>query len=62
MFLKWAGVEGNLHQGRHTLGTKAARKGDLKTVMEMLGHRNITTTQIYVHSDKATQRALKDAL
>lgn len=62
-FLKWAGnLEGHLHLGRHTLGTKLVRKTDMITARDALGHSSVTTTQIYTHSDKAAQRAAKDRI
>jgi site-specific recombinase XerD len=35
---------------RHTFGTELYRKSrDIKLVKDMMGHKNISTTEIYVH-------------
>jgi integrase len=38
-----------LHDLRHTFGTQAIRKFALHEVQRMMGHRHISTTEIYVH-------------
>jgi integrase len=38
-----------LHDLRHTFGTRAIRKFPLHEVQRMMGHRHISTTEIYVH-------------
>jgi site-specific recombinase XerD len=45
------------HKYRHTFGTRLSDAGvDINKIKEMLGHENITTTQIYAH---VTQKAIR---
>ncbi|MEG1255666.1 tyrosine recombinase XerC [Clostridium sp.] len=46
------------HKLRHTSATLLHKHGgvDIKTLQEILGHENISTTQIYVHVDDETLR------
>ena len=43
--------QASAHWLRHTAGTHQSDKMDLKTVRDNLGHTNIATTSIYLHTE-----------
>jgi integrase len=46
------------HRLRHTMATELAASKDIRTLQELLGHTNITTTMQYVHPDMDRMRNL----
>ena len=46
------------HRLRHTMATELAASKDIRTLQELLGHTNISTTMQYVHPDMDRMRNL----
>lgn len=57
-----AGVKASSHILRHTFATHTLRVGDLQSTKDLLGHADIRTTQIYLHSDPERLRVVTDRL
>ena len=50
------------HVLRHTFGTKLMRVTDIRTVQELLGHKRLTSTQVYTHPNEDDKKQAIDQL
>ena len=58
--IRRAGLEHNgltPHGLRHHFGSQLVKAGvDVATIADLMGHSNISTTSVYLHSDSAAKR------
>lgn len=50
------------HTLRHTFGTRVLRKSNIRIAQQLLGHKSITSTQIYTHPNSDERKAAIDAI
>lgn len=50
------------HMLRHTFGTRVLRKSNMRVTQELLGHRRISSTQIYTHPNNQDKKDAIDGL
>lgn len=50
------------HILRHTFGTRLMRSSNIRVVQELLGHRSITSTQVYTHPNTEDMKKAIDSM
>ncbi|GAH96402.1 unnamed protein product, partial [marine sediment metagenome] len=50
------------HILRHTFATRLMSKTSMRVVQELLGHKNLSSTQIYTHPNNADLQEAIDSL
>lgn len=54
--------QASTHWMRHTAGSHLSEKADIKVVRDNLGHANISTTSIYLHSEDDARHDATEAV
>ena len=60
--IKAIGRSVNPHMLRHTFATRLMRVTNIRTVQELLGHTNLSSTQIYTHPGPADLKSAIDKI
>ncbi len=60
--LKSIGRPVHPHMLRHTFGTRIERAAGIRTTQELLGHKNLSSTQIYTHPSEDDKKKAIDQL
>lgn len=55
--MKWLGRPVHPHMLRHTCGTNLMRVTNARTVQELLGHKHLSSTQVYTHPNEEDKKS-----